>query len=147
MSFFIAAFGVFYLTLFVLVAVPMCRERGGAPAAALVHDLPAHIPVMSYREHTYSVGCTFYSDKAIYLLTTREDVERNAPKPGTWTATNVMPFYAIEDLSALSEFYVLCPKETPVKEDFAAHTNLEERKFTLCDSNEKDELWHISSVK
>ena len=58
-----------------------------------------------------------------------------------------MPFYAVEDLSALSEFYVLCPKGTPVKEDFAAHTNLEGHKFTLCDSNETDELWHISSVK
>nr|WP_315410621.1 glycosyltransferase family 39 protein [uncultured Selenomonas sp.] len=147
MSFFIAAFGILYLTLFVLVAVPMCRERGGAPAAALVHDLPAHVPVMSYREHTYSVGCTFYSDKAIYLLTTREDVERNTPKPGTWTATNIMPFYAVEDLSALSEFYVLCPKKTPVKDELAAHADLKGRKFMLCGSNEQDELWHISSVK
>ena len=102
---------------------------------------------MSYREHTYSVGCTFYSDKTRYLLKTREDVERNAPKPGTWTATNIMPFYAIEDLSALSEFYVLCPRETPVKEEFAAYADIDERKFTLCGSNEKDELWHISNVK
>lgn len=144
MKILIAAFGVLYVALFYLVAVPVCRQEGGAPAAALVHDLPASIPIMSYGTRKYSVGSVFYSDKTIYRLETRQGVEELAPKPGTWTATNVMPFYAVEDLPALSEFYVLCPKGTPVKNDFLALTS---RKFTLCDSNEKVELWHVSSVK
>ena len=142
-----AGFGVLYIALFYLVAVPVCRHESGVPAAALVHDLPASVPVMSYHEHRYSVGSNFYSGKTICCLETREEVERHAPKPGTWTATNIMPFYAVEDLPALSEFYVLCPKKTPVKDELAAHADLKGRKFTLCGSNEQEELWHISSVQ
>lgn len=142
MNILIAAFGALYLVLFVLVAVPMCRERSGAPAAALVHDLPASVPILSYARD-YSVGNAFYSGKNIQCLQSREQVEKNAPVAGTWTATNIMPFYAIEDLPALGEFYVLCRKGTPV----AKELSLENRKFTLCGNDEKDELWHIAAAK
>ena len=144
MNIFVAAMGALYLTLFVLVAIPMCRERSGASAGALAHDLPATVPIMSYARD-YSVGSAFYSGKNIQCLQSRAKVEENAPVAGTWTATNIMPFYAIEDLPALSEFYILCPKETPVKDDLAAA--LTDHKVTLCDTNEKDALWHISNVK
>ena len=147
MKFLAVGFGVLYVALFYLVAVPVCRHESGVPAAALVRDLPASVPIMSYDEHRYSVGSNFYSGKTIYRLETREKVAAHAPKPGTWTATNIMPFYAVEDLSALKEFYVLCPRETPVKEELTAYADIDERKFTLCGSNEKDELWHISNVK
>ena len=147
MKFLAVGFGVLYVALFYLVAVPVCRHESGVPAAALVRDLPASVPIMSYDEHRYSVGSNFYSGKTIYRLETREKVADHAPKPGTWTATNIMPFYAVEDLSALKEFYVLCPRETPVKEELTAYADIKGRKFTLCGSNERDELWHISNVK
>ena len=142
MKILIASFGALYLALFFLVAVPVCLQRSGKPAATLVDDLPEGVSIMSARG--YSVGSVFYSGKTIYCLSTREGVERDSPKPGTWTATNIMPFYAIEDLSALDEFYILCPKGTPVKEDL---TSLEDYRFTFCSSNEEDELWHIVKGK
>lgn len=138
----IAGFGVLYLTLFVLVAIPMCRERSGASAATLIHDLPTNVPILSYARD-YSVGTAFYASKNIQCLQMRDQVEKNTPVAGTWTATNIMPFYAVEDLSVLGEFYVLCSKGTPICKELA----LEGRKFTLCASNENDELWHISTLR
>ena len=102
----IGAAALYTILLFTLAA-PLCQERSGHTAATqLIPYMQDGTDVFTY--HTsYSASLVYYSGHEVKRLEKQAEIDRARPHKMAWTATNVMPFQAIEDLPADQSIIVI----------------------------------------
>ena len=87
-----------YAILLFTLAAPLCQERSGAAAAKqLAPYMQEGTEIFTYQT-PYSASLVYYSGYEVKCLETAANIEADRPHKMAWTATNVMPFQAIEDL-------------------------------------------------
>lgn len=96
-----------YAILLFTLAAPLCQERSGAAAAAqLAPYMQEGTEIFTY-QMPYSASLVYYSGYEVKRLDTAANIEAERPHKMAWTATNVMPFQAIEDLPADQSIIVI----------------------------------------
>ena len=96
-----------YTILLFTAAAPLCQRNSGAAAASqLMPYIQDSTELFTY-QMPYSASMVYYSGYEIKRLETQSDIDKERPQKMAWTATNVMPFQAIENLPAHQPIIVI----------------------------------------
>ena len=107
----LAMFAVFIALTFGL-AIPRTNIGGvsGKPFAPILKErLQEGDMLTAFGD--YSTSTVYYTGHEMFRLLPRDQIEDAKPKSMSWTTTNVMPYFAIEDLPYDRDIYMLVKKK------------------------------------
>ena len=87
-----------YTILLFTLAAPLCQDRSGKAAATQLAPYMQDSTEVFTFQMPYSTSLVYYSGHEVKRLESQTGIDAARPHKMAWTATNVMPFQAIEDL-------------------------------------------------
>jgi 4-amino-4-deoxy-L-arabinose transferase-like glycosyltransferase len=106
------AAGALYMAALFLYVAPTCNIRSAQGLAAVLQQVSGpEVPVVYYGGD-YPASLVYYSGREVERLVPRAQIAKLKPHRMSWSAKNVMPFQAIEDLAPAGPMTAIMDKKS-----------------------------------